>query len=66
MGDVVHSAYRFAESRTSQPSIEWKTLPEVGGDRARRAYRARAWRVLLIGLTVFWAGVTAVLIALVL
>ena len=50
---------RIIASSRFGPSVEWQDLPIVGARNDQR-FRARAWRMVLIGLVLFW---TAVIVA---
>lgn len=56
------SAYRVTQGQRSAPSLEWIALPAVGDDARRRAFRARTWRAVLLGLAGFWFGLLAALL----
>ena len=43
------------------PSLEWEELPLLVQRKHR--YRARAWRLILLGLALFWGGVIAAVVS---
>ena len=47
----------FHEQGSSESSLEWDTLPVLGGDPARQRCRARVWRVIFALLLIFWASI---------
>lgn len=53
----------YTKISTSARTLDWEALPALGEDRDRRAFRARVWRWMLVGLASFWAGFFAVLVA---
>ena len=56
-------AARFTECRSFGPTLESARLPVLGGGQQRRDVRARVWRCLLAGLTLFYAGLAVLLLS---
>ena len=46
---------RVSEQSRFGPSLEWESLPRVGG--VDRAFRAMVWRWIIAGTALFWGGV---------
>ena len=46
---------RVSEQRSFGPSLEWESLPIVGGSDP--VFRARFWRWMIPGLALFWAAI---------
>jgi len=47
----------YHERRTSDATLEWESLPEVGADHARGVFRSRSWQAILVALFLFSVGV---------
>lgn len=52
---------RITTRSESGPSLEWEELPLLVQRKHR--YRARAWRLILLGLALFWGGVIAAVVS---
>jgi hypothetical protein len=50
------SAYRVQHGSPCERTLGWEALPELGEDRDRNRFRARAWRASLLSLALFWSG----------
>lgn len=56
------SPYRVTTGQPIGPSLDWIARPALGADARRRAFRARIWRTVLLGLAGFWAGLLGALL----